>query len=345
MINWLTRWFSKRTPATPVAPPDIAAPAAATTAPPPVVPAVAADAGPGAAAPEAVDLPLLFYRALSNGPADTAPAATGQLIIDELARLVANPQAGADLVPRVPAVIPQLLKSLREDGMSGAELSRQLAQDVVLVAEVIREANSPYYHPTAPVKTIEGAVMLLGQNGLRMLLARVAFRPIINMQGGPLTRHVAPQIWSQSEKCALAASILAPGMQANAFEAYLAGLMENVGLMVAFRLIDLMNTDAALPQSDAFCAALFARARTVSARIGVLWDFPVTVTGAIEQAGQGGTLPLARTLALSDRLGKLRMLIDAGRLRADDPVVLGGLDAAALACLTKLHTEHTEEQD
>ena len=110
----------------------------------------------------------------------------------------------ADLVPRVPAVIPQLLRSLRDDSMSGADLSRQLAQDVVLVAEVIREANSPYYRPAAPIKTIEGAVMLLGQNGMRMLLARVAFRPIISSQSGPFALQAAPLVWRQSEACALA---------------------------------------------------------------------------------------------------------------------------------------------
>lgn len=96
--------------------------------------------------------------------------------------------------------------------------------------------------------------MLLGQNGMRMLLARVAFRPIVSMQSGGLTIRTAPLIWRQSEKCALAANLVAPAMQANAFDAYLAGLMANVGLVVAFRLIDQMHAPDAFPQSDAFIA-------------------------------------------------------------------------------------------
>jgi HD-like signal output (HDOD) protein len=239
----------------------------------------------------------------------------------------------------VPAVIPQLLRSLRDDSISGAELSRQLAQDVVLVAEVIREANSPWYRPSAPVKTIEGAIMLLGQNGMRMLLARVAFRPIISSQSGRFALQVAPHVWRQSELCALAGGMLAPAMRANPFEAYLAGLLHHVGLVVAFRLIDQIYTGAALPQSDQFCAALLSNARLLSARIAALWEFPATVSMAIEQAGLPGAPPPAQVLALADRIGMLRMLVDAGQLAAHDPRVLQGLDPAAAACFEKLSRE------
>lgn len=36
----------------------------------------------------------------------------------------------------MPEIIPQLMRSLRDDSMNAAELSRQLSQDLVLVAEV-----------------------------------------------------------------------------------------------------------------------------------------------------------------------------------------------------------------
>ncbi|SFD67172.1 HDOD domain-containing protein [Massilia yuzhufengensis] len=258
-----------------------------------------------------LDLDLAFFRWL-GGAAAHVGSAPEQLILDELARLARQPEAAADLVPRVPAVIPQLLRSLRDDGIPAAELARQVAQDVTLVAEVIREVNSPYYGATAKVGTIEGALMLLGQNGLRMLLARVAFRPVISAQGGRLARQAAPQVWSQSEKCAAAASMAAPALGADPFEAYLAGLMQNVGLIVAFRLADQVAGAAALPQSDAFAHALMDSARTLSARIAALWELPQPVSGAILQAGMAGAAPLAQALREGDRLSKLRLLLDAG---------------------------------
>jgi HD-like signal output (HDOD) protein len=334
MIKWIARWFNQSA-ATPAAIAPVATPA---------------DVGAGIepAAPAAdIDIDTLFYRWLAGqsgaGDADAIHTANEKLIIDQLARLVESPQSGADLVPRVPAVIPQLLRSLRDDSMSSAELSRQLAQDVVLVAEAIREANGPIYRPAKPVRTIEAAIMLLGQNGMRMLLARVAFRPIMSNQSGRFAAGLAPHVWRQSEACALAASMLAqaqhPPLRANPFEAYLAGLLHHVGLIVALRLADQIHTGAAMPCSRQFCAALLPRARLLSARIAALWEFPVTVSMAIEQAGQADATPLAQVLALADRVATLRMLVDAGTLAPDDPRVRQGLGPFGAAPFDKLRHE------
>jgi HD-like signal output (HDOD) protein len=303
-----------------------------------------AQASPGASAAAATaDIDAAWYRWLAAAPLPRAAAQLEVRILDELARLADAPVAGAALVPRVPEIIPQLMRTLQGEDMNAAELSRQLSQDMVLVAEVYREANRPAYlpryHSGPPVNSIQGAIMLLGQNGMRMLLARVAFRPVVSMQSGRLARRAAPLIWRQSEKGALAASLLAPNLRANVFDAYLAGLMENVGLVVAFRLIDQLCLDEALPWSDAFVAGLFAQARILSARIAALWDFPEAVAGAIEAAGRPDAPPLAQALALGGRLARLRMLVDAAEYAPDDPFVVDGLGDAALAVFDKLRDD------
>jgi HD-like signal output (HDOD) protein len=285
----------------------------------------------------AVDTAFLGWLA---GAVPDAPPATERLILDELARLADEPARAAGLVPRVPAVIPELLRSLRDDDVSGADLSRLVAQDVVLVAEVVREANSPYYRPPTPVRTIEGAVLLLGRNGLRMLLARVAFRPVIGMQSGRLAKQVAPRIWQQSEKCALACATLAPHAGVNAFEAYLAGLIHNVGLIVAFRLIDQVVDAAQLPRSDAFCAALRFQGRRLAHGIALEWAFPPAVAAAIAGAGEfhpdadGGAL--AGVLGTADVLAKLRLLTDAGAISLDDPLAAAHLTPRLRPCFDLL---------
>ncbi|WP_020652137.1 HDOD domain-containing protein [Massilia niastensis] len=292
MKKWLARWFGgART--------DAPAPANARQA--------VADTPQDSEVQPALE--SVFFHWLA-GPHASAVAPGGALILDQLARLARDPQAAAELVPRVPAVIPQLLRSLRDEGSSAAGLARQVAQDAVLVAEVIREVNSPYYRPATPVRSIEGALLLLGQNGLRMLLARVAFRPVIGMGTGRIARHAAPLLWSLSEKCAQAASLLAPGHGADPFEAYLAGLMQNLGLVVALRLADQIVPAGALPDDEDFGAALRAAARILSARIAAQWELPQAVGQAILHAGQGGAL--AQVLATGDRLAKLRLLLDAG---------------------------------
>jgi HD-like signal output (HDOD) protein len=316
MKNWLNRLKTR---------PDAGAPT------PPAAAAEQAQADPPGGATEAA-----YYRWLTASAAVEASADTEERILAEIRALAGNPGAAAGLVPRVPEVVIQLLRSLDDEGASNAELARQVAQDVVLVAEVIREANSAYYRPITPVKNAEAAIMMLGQNGLRMLLARLAFRPIVNMQAEGFARRAAPHVWDQSVKCALAASLMAPGVTAGVFESYLAGLMQNVGLIVAFRLADRVTGDGSVPASAEFGARLLACSRELSAGIARHWDFPQEVADAIAQAGAPGEAVLAQALAQGDRIAKLRILIDAHVLDEDDALVSEGLSNFQRRCLGKL---------
>lgn len=313
MKNWLNRL---KTPAPAAAAPAAEAPAAATET-------------------VGAEIEAAWYRWLTASAATEVPPDFEQRILDQVHALARDPAAAAGLVPRVPEVVPQLLRSLGDEGASTADLARQVAQDVVLTAEVIREANSAYYRPITPVKNAEAAIMMLGQNGLRMLLARVAFRPIVNMPAEGFARRATPHIWDQSVKCALAASLMAPGLTAGVFEAYLAGLMQNVGLVVALRLADKTHPGS-VPASGEFGAALLAAGRAISAGIASHWGFPHEVNAAIAHAGDPGEAALAQALAQGDRIAKLRMLVDAHVVGEDDDLVEQGLTSFQRRCLGKL---------
>ncbi|WP_036168047.1 HDOD domain-containing protein [Massilia sp. 9096] len=303
-----------------------------------------APAGPAADAPDyRAETEAAFYRWLTASNGYDAPSEVERRILDLVTRLAGQPGEAANLVPRVPEAIPRILASLGDEDASVGELSRQVAEDVVLVAEVIREANSAYYRPISPVKNVEAAIMMLGQNGLRMLLARIAFRPLIRLQGEGFARQAAPPLWNQSVGCALAASLMAPGLSTGVFESYLAGLMQNVGLMVALRLSDRVceahQTGGKVPGSREFGAALFAASRALSGAIADYWAFPPEVGRAIAAAAAPGDIAdsqLAQALALGDRIAKLRILIDARVLQEDDALVADGLDAFQRRCLGKL---------
>lgn len=290
------------------------------------------DAGEGAAS----EIDATYYRWLTASSGYNASAELEERILDEVRDLVRHPDSAAELVPRMPELIPQLLEGLLDEEMSGTEMARQIAQDTVLVAEVIREANSAYYRPTTPVKNVEAAIMMLGNNGLRMLLARIAFRPLIKMQLGGFARHAAPLIWNQSERCALGASMMAPGNAAGVFVSYLAGLMQNVGLIVAFRVADKLCEGGKVPGSSEFGIQLFDVSRQLSSVIAKHWDFQQEVSDAISRSGEGADSGLTQALAEGDRIAKLSQLIDAEVIAEDDELVTEQLDNFQRRCLGKL---------
>jgi HD-like signal output (HDOD) protein len=343
MKNWIARLFGgagAAALAAPAAPTATAEPSPAAQARSPILDTAAAGA-PDAAASPATDPKLAFWRWLSAGatavPSPDAPRHAA-LVLAELDRLILAPLDAGGLVPRVPEVIPQLLRSLRDEAASSADLARQVARDPALVAELIREANSPYYRSSSQVRTIDAALLVLGRNGLRMLLARAAFRPLIGVQGGRHSRQAGPRIWRHTELCAQAAGMLAPGLGADPFEAYLAGLMGDLGLIVALRLFDGMLEAESLPQDPAFVDTLLGRTRALAAQIAMQWELPPPIAAAILGAGGSGpsaAQPLSATLGQAEQLALLRLLADDGLLAAGDPAV-AGLGAAAARVFERL---------
>jgi HD-like signal output (HDOD) protein len=243
--------------------------------------------------------------------------------LDSFTQMATGQTASAHLVPRLPTVIPQLMQSLKDEKMTGAQLARQISRDPVLVGEVIRLANSPYYRRSHKIASIEQAVVLVGQNGLRQLIARVAFYPILNLRSGSMTKRAGSKIWSQSEKCALVGRCLAEQRKEDVFSAYLAGLVSNVGMMVGLHLMDqlLSTKEEGIPRSWDFYHRFIHQAARFSHRIVEEWSFPETVALAIgelaERDSNEAISPLGKILSLSDRYSKISVLQEHRRVPAE----------------------------
>lgn len=283
----------------------------------------------------AAEVDAVYYRWLTASSGSNAGRELEEKVLEQVRALAGDPEGAAGLVPRLPDLIGQLLGALSDENISTGALSAEVGRDLVLVAEVIREANSAYYRPAKPIETLEGAVTMLGLNGLRMLLAKVAMRPLIRSKVQGVARQVAPNVWKHSERCAFAASVMAPGLSAGVFESYLAGLMQNVGLQVAFQVADRV-CEGKVPGSGTFGVELFAASRLLSSVIASHWDFPVEVVDAIARAGDPDASHVAQALAQGDRIAKLRLLLDAEVIEEGDSFVSGGLNGFQRRCLGKL---------
>ncbi|MCK7578445.1 MAG: HDOD domain-containing protein [Chromatiales bacterium] len=245
-------------------------------------------------------------------------------VLDAFEQLVTGQTSSANLVPRLPMVIPQLMRGLKDETVTGAQLARQIAKDPVLVGEVIRVANSPYYRRARKISSIEQAVVLLGRDGLHQLVARVAFYPIFNLKSGHVTNLAASRVWTQSERSAVVCHCLAEQRGQDVFSAYLAGLVANVGLMVGFRLMDqvLDKQRDPIPSSRAFHQVFIEHSRRLSHRIIDEWNFPAAVIRAIDEqamSDQGSARSwLGAILAVADQYSKFNLLAEKQCLPEDE---------------------------
>ena len=340
------RWFS--------APPQtavVATPAAPAPADAPSTPAAAISLAAPPVMQAANMLPLwkpvlpidtLYFDWLMGYPGESSPANVEQDVLQALYGLLTSDLNDAVVVPRMPAVIPPLLASLRNPDISVGELTRLIVKDVVLVGEVVNAVNSALYNPLDKIDSLDNAVQMLGEDGLRYVIAKVAFRPIINVSTGPFTRRAAPTIWMQTEKCALACHTLAPvHADCPPFHAFLAGLMKNTGLIIAFRVLDQECATTRFRYSPTFQMALNAVAATLSYRIAQRWEFPPAVITALQQQAGGRKAidwtPLGQVLHTADLISKMRVLVNQAQLSRNDAQLKTGLNAAAAACFDRLN--------
>jgi HD-like signal output (HDOD) protein len=284
-----------------------------------------------------VDVDVAFCRWLIAAPPDALAhdEPSSHAVLKALAQSVRNPPRD-ELIPRVPSLVPQLLQSLRDPQRSIVALSRQVAQDPVLVAAVLRRANSPYYHAGKHIESLEQALLIIGHDSLRHLLAAVAFKPIINVQSGAFTQRAAPIVWDQSERCGMACHVLALAAGTSPFEAFLGALLYNVGTIVLLRELDQTHRTSATLGTVVFCSGFMRLARDIAVAIGRRWQFPANVMAALPQRDGGdGATALADVLRASDRVSKLRTLFDAGEIARDASLDLDGAPVIA-ACFDKL---------
>jgi len=315
MTSWILRLFSARRPPTTVRPASVCGASAPAPLPAPV-------AHPGPATPplDAASIDLHFAAWLLTGAANAAsPLATGgpeapldarqRHALARLDHLIGDSDSHKSLLPRAPAVVPQLLARLRSDASTQAELVEQVSRDVILVAEVIRMANSPVYRRDEAVMGLPHAIRLLGADGLRRAIARAVLQPLIDVRGSEFLTRCAQRLWQLSDPKAQLCAVLARERGLDPFEGYLLGLVHNAAWAVVLRGIDSDIDSTPWRVGTAFVAALGARRDRLLAVIAQRWQLSDALQSAAAEVARSGLGAAAsahgQILCSGDRLASL----------------------------------------
>ena len=259
---------------------------------PPASPADPDDT-PGALLGWLLDAPVTPDAGLAGGEAQALAALDALL----------HRHSAAELLPRAPAVVPQLLSMLRHDDRSLAALSQRVAADVMLSAEVIRQAHSAAHaHRHAPqgqAIDLPQALALLGVDGLKAVIARVVLRPLFDGQAGRLSALASARMWRHAEREAQHGATLAAGCGLDPFDGYLGGLVHGTGFTVALRALDRQPAPLALPVGEAFARRLAPLADALFGKVVADWQLTPALTALCREAQRGkplGGLPLGAVL-------------------------------------------------
>ncbi|RDI99876.1 HDOD domain-containing protein [Dyella solisilvae] len=264
-----------------------------------------------------------FYRFILNLPVDAgeqAQPALEQMLLQRLKDTCDSGRFDVRSLPRMPSVLPQLMRAMKSDTVNGAQLADLIRRDPVLVGEVMRVTGSVTYRTAHPIGSLQHAVVLLGQIGLRHVVTSYVMKPILMASAGNSGQVVGQRLWDHAERSAHAAVFLSKG-QCDPFEAYLAGLVGFTGLGAIARLMD-----RGLGQDQPACSSLFiAGCARLAAQLTVQasrhWDLPPPVLDALveqaESTADAMTLPMSRVLHVAQRLAMRQLLAEQGLLDGD----------------------------
>jgi HD-like signal output (HDOD) protein len=236
---------------------------------------------------------------------DAAIEGDHQKVLEEVRRSLSTITEQERLLPRRPMLIPQLLRALNDVESTRTQLSSIILQDPVLAGDVLKLANSPYYRVTRePVDSIDRAIVLLGTEGLKSVVAASILQPVFRLQKGHFDAFAAT-LWDLALRTATAAGIYAAHTHsADRFTAQLLGLLSALGPLALFRMTsDVYRTHAGMaPRAEVFIQLIETEGGAVSSAIAAHWHLPETFVSALTESHGAGQLkdreltPLGRAL-------------------------------------------------
>lgn len=152
-----------------------------------------------------------------------------------LAHILDGYTGGDDLrLPSLPKAAESVLRLLGGRTYEAKRIADVIAQDQVLSAAVLRLANSVLYGGRERIDDLRNAVTRLGAQVLQSLMLQHSMQAAVEQRRGS-DRRLANLVWNGSLASAHILRKLAGLVGVNAEEAYLTGLLHDIGNVVVLR--------------------------------------------------------------------------------------------------------------
>ncbi|WP_075185319.1 HDOD domain-containing protein [Teredinibacter haidensis] len=232
------------------------------------------------------DSESIYYSHLYPKTTETALTLPQKLVVDMVKTSLQKKEVRNKAVPRLPTVIPRLLRSLRDPESSARDYVDIIDKDPVMSATVLKLANSVYFNPIgARINDIERAVVKLGIDGLRSVLSAAVMQPIVQRESTYFSR-TGQKMWHHSLSCAVACEQIAEHRQQEKFKVYVMGLVHDIGKITVFSELCKqfkLNEEDVKPGNNAFSPIMKVLAPAVSYWVAKDWDLPKDICKAIAE--------------------------------------------------------------
>jgi HD-like signal output (HDOD) protein len=131
---------------------------------------------------------------------------------------------------------PRIMAALCNPEVSSREVAALVGKEPALYARVLRVANSPYYGQSRSITTIDRALVVLGVDAVRGIAAAACLDRSLPRRGEDSVVDMKSLIRHSIATAASAESLARIRRPALAAEAFIAGLLHNLGIVVQLQL-------------------------------------------------------------------------------------------------------------
>ena len=271
----------------------------------------------------------LYRRAFGTTNFNYAVLGEHQGVMNAVRSAVSDAVTQREYFPRKPMIVPKLLAAMRSNDSALKELVDIIMQDPVLTGDVLRTANSPFYRlGKEAVDTLGRAVVILGIEGLRSVIATSVMQPVFQVPKGYF-ESFSGTVWALAQRSALCAQAYARSTrECDSFSAHLLSLLYHVSYIVLFRLTVAKYTAASgsLPRAEVFTRLIDEVAERLAGLIAIEWQLPDTMRSALaehaERRDVSAMSPLARALYHGRICGMGGMLVEENLQSAEEVLAL-----------------------
>lgn len=233
-------------------------------------------------------------------------------------------------VSSLPAVAMQIMELAADSQTDVEDLIEAIRSDPGLAMRIMRTVNSSYHGVRQSVSDLKQAVTLLGFQEIRNLALSAFVSPLFRESSG-YRNYSREELWNHMVGTGMVAALIAETTrQVNPHEAYLAGLLHDVGLVLIdqylhapfCRIIDSLTADSSLCQCER--AILGFDHAELGAYVAAHWKLPQHLSDAIGfhhaiQRYAGPHRKMVAAVALGDSLCHLKGFSPLGLSTAQMP--------------------------
>ncbi|HRF74564.1 MAG TPA: HDOD domain-containing protein [Accumulibacter sp.] len=187
-------------------------------------------------------------------------------------------------VPTLPTIVVHALKVLQNPNSDARAVERVIVNDPAISAKILRVANSAFFGYSRRVSTIAEAVRVLGFTNVQGMIISVGAFDAFRTE-----RLNLLDFWKHSIATATAARFLSPQLRCSADEAFMAGILHDIGKLIFavqaepgyHQVLALRRGTAALSSLEAERTLFEFTHPEVGEMVAERWDLPARYVAAI----------------------------------------------------------------